>query len=157
MITRKRSGPRRSERGATLLELALVAALVCLVAAIAFPGYAAYIERSRIARAVGDIGGISLEISRWQTSFGALPNSLADLGLAGRVDPWGNPYVYLDVSIANIGQVRRDRNLNPVNTDFDLYSMGKDGQTSTAFTSASGRDDVVRANNGGYIGLAENY
>jgi general secretion pathway protein G len=44
-----------------------------------------------------------------------------------------------------------------VNTDFDLYSVGKDGLTVTAFTAKSARDDVVRANDGRYVGLAENY
>lgn len=151
------AGPRQSVRGVTLLELTLVVALVCLLGAIAVPSYVAHIDRSRISRAVGDIGGLSLEIARWQLSFGNLPDTLAEIGLDGRLDPWGNLYVYLNAANANRGAVRRDRNLNPVNTDFDLYSIGKDGQTSTAFTSARGRDDVVRANNGAYIGLAEGY
>ena len=143
--------------GATLLELALTVALVCLVGAIAVPSFVGYVDRSRVSRAIGDIGGISLEIARWQTSFGNYPDTLAELGLDDRLDPWGNAYVYLNVANAVPGAVRRDRNLNPVNTDFDLYSRGKDGETTTAFTSARGRDDVVRANNGAFIGLAEDY
>lgn len=143
--------------GITVLELALTMTLICLIAAIAFPSFAVYVDRSRVSRAVGDIGGLSLQIARWELSFGNLPNTLAEIGLGGRLDPWGNPYVYLNHAGANRGAVRRDRNLNPVNNDYDLYSMGKDGQTSTAFTSARGRDDVVRANNGRYIGIAEGY
>jgi general secretion pathway protein G len=86
-----------------------------------------------------------------------LPNTLAQAGLDGRLDPWGNPYIYLNIANANPGEVRRDKNLNPVNTDFDLYSMGRDGETNTAFTAKKARDDVVRANNGGFLGLAEDY
>ena len=148
---------QKESRGFTLLELALTVTLIALVAAIAFPSLTGYVDRSRVARAVGDIGGLSLQIARWETSFGNLPGTLAEIGLGGSLDPWGNPYVYLNHDGANRGAVRRDRNLNPVNTDYDLYSMGKDGSTATAFTSAAGRDDVVRANNGGYLGIAEGY
>jgi general secretion pathway protein G len=55
------------------------------------------------------------------------------------------------------GKQRRDRFMNPVNTDYDLYSMGPDGETSTQFTSRKGRDDIVRANNGGYYGIASEH
>jgi general secretion pathway protein G len=65
--------------------------------------------------------------------------------------------VYLNIANARPGQLRRDKNLVPVNTDFDLYSLGKDGRTVTAFTGKSALDDIVRANNGRYVGLAENY
>jgi general secretion pathway protein G len=73
------------------------------------------------------------------------------------MDPWGRPYRYLELSAANPGDVRRDKNLVPINTDFDLYSVGKDGETVTPLTAQKSRDDVVRANNGAFIGLAENY
>lgn len=147
----------RATRGVTLLELMLVVALVLLIAALAVPAYAGYIDRARVSRAVADIGGISLQLARWQTSFGMLPNTLADAGGDRQIDPWGRPYVYLNIANARPGQLRRDKNLVPVNTDFDLYSVGKDGQTVTAFTAQPARDDVVRANNGRYVGLAENY
>ena len=45
----------------------------------------------------------------------------------------------------------------PVNSDFDLYSMGADGESSAPFTAKNSHDDVVRANNGAFIGLAEDY
>ena len=45
----------------------------------------------------------------------------------------------------------------PVNSDYDLYSMGKDKKSAAPFTAKASRDDVVRANNGGYVGLAINY
>ncbi len=124
---------------------------------IAIPGFVGYVDRANNAEAIGDIGTLSLQIAQWQTNFGRLPNTLAEAGLDGRTDPWGRPYVYLNIGNANPGQVRRDKNLNPVNTDYDLYSMGKDGETTTAFTAQKARDDVVRANNGRFLGLAEDY
>ena len=45
----------------------------------------------------------------------------------------------------------------PVNSDFDLYSLGADGKSAVAFTAKNSHDDVVRANNGAFIGLAEDY
>lgn len=45
----------------------------------------------------------------------------------------------------------------PINSDFDLYSMGADGKTAAPITSTAGKDDVIRANDGGYIGVAEKY
>jgi general secretion pathway protein G len=53
--------------------------------------------------------------------------------------------------------MRKDHLLAPVNADFDLYSMGKDGQSMVPFTAKASRDDIVRANNGGYVGLVSDY
>jgi general secretion pathway protein G len=56
------------------------------------------------------------------------------------------------------GQARKDRNVVPVNTDFDLYcSKGPDGRSAPPLTAAMSRDDIVRASNGRYIGEAEGY
>ena len=74
------------------------------------------------------------------------------------LDPWGNAYVYLSFEgLRGLGRMRKDKNLVPVNSDFDLYSMGPDGRTALPFTAAASRDDIVRANDGGYVGKAENY
>ena len=45
----------------------------------------------------------------------------------------------------------------PLNSDFDLYSLGPDGESSLALPAAPSQDDVVRAANGAYIGLGVNY
>ena len=55
------------------------------------------------------------------------------------------------------GKRRRDKNANPVNSDFDLYSMGRDGLTVPQFAGKKARDDIVRANNGDFYGLAEKH
>ena len=52
---------------------------------------------------------------------------------------------------------RRDKNANPVNSDYDLYSMGRDGKSTAQFMAKHARDDIVRANDGRYIGLAEDH
>jgi general secretion pathway protein G len=148
---------RRSQHGATLTELTIVATLAALLASVGLPAYRGYVERARVTRAVSDIGTLSLQLYRWQLANRDFPQTLAEAGLDPGVDPWGNPYRYLEISQARIGQVRRDRNLRPINNDFDLYSMGPDGDTQTQLNGAQARDDIVRANNGAYIGIAANY
>ena len=50
-----------------------------------------------------------------------------------------------------------DKNLRPVNSTFDLYSIGEDGKTNANFSAKAAHDDIVRAGDGGYWGLAEDY
>ena len=73
-------------------------------------------------------------------------------------DPWGRPYRYLRIDGGTTpgirGKRRRDKNANPVNSDYDLYSMGRDGKTAAQFMAKKARDDIVRANDGSYHGLA---
>lgn len=55
------------------------------------------------------------------------------------------------------GQPRKDHFLHPINSDFDLYSMGKDGDSVAPLTAQKSRDDIIRANDGGYYGVASNF
>lgn len=52
---------------------------------------------------------------------------------------------------------RRDRYLFPLNTDYDLFSLGPDHQTAVSLGESTGLDDVIRANNGGFFGVASEY
>lgn len=45
----------------------------------------------------------------------------------------------------------------PLNTDFDLYSVGKDGLSKATLAPPQSHDDIIRANNGRFIGLASDY
>ena len=111
-----------------------------------------FVTRARIAGAIAEIGGVNLLIQRFSLSHNRLPeDGELDLGL----DPWGNPYVFLSFADINgNGPKRKNRNMVPVNSYFDIYSMGPDGQTATPFTSIPGGDDIVIANNGQYVGVA---
>jgi len=150
-------GKLERQRGVTLLELMVVLAAAVVLASLAIPAFNSYVQRSRVAVAVGNIGTVSLQLYRWQLNTRSFPVTLAEAGIVPGNDPWGRPYQYLRVEGANNGQLRKDRNLVPINTDFDLYSMGPDGQSAPPLTAQRARDDVVRANNGMYIGVAANY
>jgi general secretion pathway protein G len=63
----------------------------------------------------------------------------------------------LRVAGASPGRLRKDEQRAPLNTDFDLYSMGPDGASAAPLPAQPSRDDVVRADDGAFIGLAINY
>lgn len=142
--------------GVTLLELLITVALVGLLMAVAVPSYQAYMERARIAAAKKDILELSFRLERYLQFKHAYPSSLADLP-DHRLDPWGHPYRYLSMDTAKVGQKRKDKSLHPLNSDYDLYSMGPDGRSQTPLTAKDSRDDIIRANNGGFVGVAEDY
>ena len=52
---------------------------------------------------------------------------------------------------------RRDRYMFPLNTDYDLFSLGPNAQTTVSLGESLGQDDVIRANNGGFFGTASEY
>jgi general secretion pathway protein G len=150
----------RTTKGFGLLELMIVLVIAGLLASIAVPAYDQFIDRAKESRAVGDIGWIAVEIGKYQLkNNNALPADLAELGIEIPLDPWDQPYVYLNIAAAGggVGGFRKDKNLNPLNTDFDLYSIGEDGASSGPLSAKASRDDVVRANNGAFIGLGEDY
>lgn len=144
--------------GLTLIEVLLVVAILGVLTAVALPKYENYRERVKQTQAAQDITVIQALIKNHQINNGALPAALAEVGNAGKLDPWGRPYVYHEVASAHgVGMARKDRKLNPINSDFDLYSLGKDGKSKTQLTNKESLDDVVRANDGAYIGLAADY
>ncbi len=143
-------------RGMTLLELMIAVGVVALLATLAFPAYNDYRDRTRTAAIVNDFSAIEIALNARRADTGQWPASLAEIGWT-RTDPWGQPYEYLALSNANRGQARKDRNLVPINTDFDLYSVGPDGRSAPPLTAAHSRDDTIRAANGRFIGRAEDF
>lgn len=144
--------------GLTLIELMIVLAIIGVVSTIAIPAYEDYVEKARISMAVDDIAAIASKAEYYYQDARAYPETLADIGEAGRLDPWENPYRYLNLfNKEGKGGNRKDKKLNPLNSDFDLYSMGKDGATQTQISIGAGRDDIIRASDGRFIDKAEKY
>jgi general secretion pathway protein G len=153
-----RNGAIAARRGFTLVEMVLVIAIIGIVAAIALPAFQSYIERGRRAQAIMDLQEISDAIRKLDKTTGLLPASLAAAGFGARVDPWNRPYQYLNLRTGEgNGISRKDKKLAPLNSDFDLYTVGPDGLTNSSLLHASSRDDIVRARDGGFIGTAEEF
>lgn len=145
-----------------MIEVLIALVIIGTLAAIALPIYQNYRERVRIAQAVTDIAAMSMNLKAYHLDNQYFPPTLDTLQMYNPVplDPWGRPYQYLAIDIEpapNRGAQRKDKNQNPLNSDFDLYSMGPDGQTQKPLTGAKARDDIVRADNGRFIGVAKDH
>lgn len=152
---------KSNSKGLTLIELSIAIAVIGILAGIGVPSYISYRNNAKISKAIDEMKLIEFDITNYVHEYEEYPDSLSDIGKDNLTDPWGNPYRYLRIDGGTTkglnGIRRRDKNANPVNSDYDLYSMGKDGKTTAQFTGKKARDDIVRANDGEYYGLAEEH
>ena len=244
----------RRQQGFTIIELAIVMVIVGALAGLAVPMYLGYLDKARLARCIAEIRYISRAVDSYKAAYDVFPNTLAEAGAGDIVDPWGNPYEYLNIAALSLpgngggngnaggngggggsggngssgggngntpggsggggtgsssggtggtnattppsnngngggggnhgawdwllpveayaagnangngngngsgnaskGKPRKDRFLHPINSDYDLYSMGKDGESVEPLTAKKSHDDVIRANDGSFVGLA---
>lgn len=125
---------RNAKRGFTLIELMLVVIIIGTLVAMVMPRFAGRGEQARVSAAKADIqANIATGLKLYELDNGAFPTT-SD-GLAALlvkppsasnwngpyiekqpVDPWGRQYKY-----ASPGTHR---------TDYDLFSLGKDGVES---------------------------
>lgn len=142
--------------GFTLIELMVVIAIIATLAGLAIPVYSNQIEKAKVFKAISDIKILQTEIDAYKIDE-ALPASLDEIGRTSIRDPWGNPYQYANHDLISPGQRRKFHGTVPLNYDYDLFSMGKDGDYRPPLTAKQSRDDIIRADDGGYIGLASEY
>ena len=157
--------------GYTLLELIIAVLIVLTLTAIAVPLTTDYIHQANVVRAIAEIRNVEKEIIFFETEKGYYPggkqpiisfmlDSMREIGMDQFNDPWGTPYQYKNLAqgphtgTGKPKYCRRDRSFNPLNYDFDLYSVGPDRQvpTTNQITAGKGADDIVRAANGRYVG-----
>lgn len=212
----------RRQQGFTIIELAIVVVIVGALAGLAVPTYLGYLDKARLARCIAEIRYISRAVDSYKTLYDVFPDTLDQAGTGDIIDPWGNPYEYLNIAALSLpgsggggtgggtsatpshassdvapapiaplsqaaatshsptgngghgvwqwilpseayaaaggnasrGRPRKDRFLHPINSDYDLYSMGKDGESVEPLTARKSHDDVIRANDGSFVGLA---
>ena len=106
-------------------------------------------------RAIADIRVLEFDLAVYIEDNFASPASLAAIGRATMLDPWGNPYVYM--VITGPGGSRKDKFLVPLNSDYDLYSMGPDGESKAPLSANVSQDDILRALDGAFVGVAEDF
>ena len=166
---------RDSCQGFTLVELIFGILIVLTLAAIAVPLFADYIHEANVARAIAEVRLLEKEIIIFETERGYYPGgeqpiipvmleSMQEISRNNFLDPWGSPYQYRNLAQGeHAGDkpkfCRRDRSYNPLNYDFDLYSVGPDRQipTHNQITVNKGADDIVRARDGRYVGVGAKY
>ena len=159
-------GKRSGKGGFTLVEIVIAMLIIGILSVIAFPTFMKYLDKDKEATAISDINAIACRLKAIMAEDPtALPPDLSSINF-GRVlnlsDPWGNPYRYLPLygltpMQAKAAGARKDKNDFPITTDFDLYSLGPDGQTHQNLQNAKSRDDIVRADEGAFVGKASTY
>lgn len=142
--------------GFTLIELMVVVSIIGILAAIGTISYFSFIEKARTISAVNEINSIIKNIRIYQIDNPPpLPLNLVsfDSGYADFRDPWGNVYQYTAPPV-------RTKSADPtdlINTEFDVYSLGRDGQSALDINAAVSQDDIIVADDGHYIGMASRY
>jgi general secretion pathway protein G len=150
LTERKGGWTMRDNRGFTMVELIVVMAILGVLTGMAIPAFSRIKDKAREVRAMEEIRGMEKNIGAFAIdNGGALPEDIAVL-----MDPWGNKYVYHKITGPDDGVARLDGATNPLNTDYDLYSLGPDGHTSRSTEDDVSHDDVVRSGDGGYVGMA---
>ena len=149
----------RPRQAFTLIELLSVLVIAGLLMAIGFAKLRDAVDRAKEVKAITDLKAMAVALNERDP----LPGSLADIGWGGRMDPWGRPYVYFPFpppkgkGNAPPAGARKDRFLVPINSRYDLYSTGKDGGSVAPLTAKASRDDIVVANDGGFVGRASEF
>ena len=183
MLFLRSSRQARYSAAYTLLELLVTFAILATLAGLAVVNVLPLFAESKRSTAVQDIKSIERAIALYQIDHGHLPARLEDAMDPVPTDPWGQPYQYLRIAdggpadgpgksgggkgkgkgkgddqgqggCGGKGKFRKDRFLVPINSDYDLYSMGPDGASRAPLTAAASRDDIIRGNNGSFIGPA---
>ena len=129
-----RHRPRGYARGFTLIEIMVVVVIIGLMAAVIVPSVMRRVDDAKVARVKSDIQGIETALTMYRLDNSKFPTG--EQGLQALVtqptdpsikhwkaggylehlnkDPWGNDYIY--VYPGTHGK------------DYDLYSLGADGQ-----------------------------
>jgi general secretion pathway protein G len=141
-----------NSRGFTIIEMLLAMGVIGILSAIAVPSYSNVMERQRQSRAEADLQKISVIVLSARDGHGMLPASIGGLAGIPPLDPWGRPYQYLRldplVDDHDKNRIRKDHNLHPINSDFDLYSYGPDGDSNAPLTAQASRDDIIYGRDG---------
>ena len=140
----------------------MTVSVVSIFMSMMIPAGIAFLDKVKGNTVMEDLAIIAEEIIKYEDYYNDYPDSLSEIpGLTVyQLDPWGNPYQYLKIKnglpSAN-GKARKNKSLKKINTQFDLYSMGPDGESAAPLTASISKDDVIYANDGKFIGYVDDY
>lgn len=152
------SSSNTRNQGFTLIELMITIGIISIIAAIAIPSYADFIRKGKEADAMTIVRNIEGDVEAFFAKNNYFPE-YDELYTSKPLDPWGQPMVYLplDGYPAHLGFARVDQSMTPLNSDYDIYSIGDDALTNKVISSEAASDDLVRANNGSFVGRGKEY
>jgi general secretion pathway protein G len=142
--------------GFSLIELIVIVTVLGVLVILAIPSYNKLVETAKVGRCTTEIRVLEKDINAYFIDRNALPGSLNDIGRGDLRDPWGNLYRYLNIADGGVPP-RSDVPFDDLNKDFDLYSVGPDSATLPDIKEAVSLDDVVRAGDGGWVGLGKDF
>jgi len=149
---------RQKSNAFTLVEMAVVILIVSLTYMTVSPAVYKIIETAQTKTTSEEVTDMQSDIDDFFKDNGRYPDTLEEVFGEVPLDTWGNPYQYQNhANIKGKGKLRKDKNLVPINSDYDLYSMGPDGETASPLTAAISKDDIIRGRNGEFVGLATDY
>ena len=149
---------RQKNKAFTVIEFAVVLLIVALFYFTLAPAVIGMVDKVNSKTTADEITDIQDLIDDFFEENGFFPDSLDEIFDPVPLDPWGNPYQYINHDTGNgNGQLRKDKNLVPINSDYDLYSMGPDGKSASPLTAKISHDDIVRGRNGAFVGLGLDY
>ena len=160
--------PKRTQwsQGFTMVELVVVLGVLAVLTIIGMGVYSHFIDKAKNTRAIAEIRGLEKEILEFWHTYDRLPDTLGELDRSIMLDPWKTPYQYINFDTAPDSEEKR-RTLgnkgkgkgkgDPLNSDYDLFSMGKDRTSAPVLTDNTSKDDIIRANDGRYTGLVSEY
>jgi general secretion pathway protein G len=152
--------------GFTLIELIVVIGVLAILTIVGMGVYTHFIDKAKNTRAIAEIRLLEKEILEFWHTNDRLPDTLSELDRSTMLDPWKTPYQYINFDIASDLEEKRRTKGNkgkgkgkgdPLNSDYDLFSKGKDRTSAPVLTNDASRDDIVRADDGSYTGLASGY
>ena len=122
------SSRRNQSRGFTLVELLLVLVILALIGGLVLPNIIGNAEGAKVKAAGSQISRLSMAVESFYLDTGTTPDSLDDLvNESGGVEGWNGPYVKAS-SLKDPWGREYVYNYPGEHGDFDLYSLGADGQ-----------------------------
>ncbi|MGV3581290.1 MAG: type II secretion system major pseudopilin GspG [Methylophilus sp.] len=122
----------KSSRGFTLLELLVVMVIIGLLAGYVGPKYFEQIGKSETKTAKAQIDALGKALDQYRIDTGSYPST--EQGLAalnknpGSSEKWSGPYLKKDVPNDPWDKPYIYKHPGEHGGDYDLYSLGKDGQ-----------------------------
>ena len=119
---------RSRAQGFTLVELLLVLMILALIGGLVLPGIIGKAEGAKVKAASSQISRLAMAVESFYLDTGETPDNLDVLvNESGGIDGWNGPYVKTS-SLKDPWGREYVYNYPGEHGDFDIYSLGADGQ-----------------------------